>query len=148
MLSKMKLKDKAVSIVVSNNGLGIITINDFSHLNEKSMEGLCQVLRRNGGTTGGVSNHGVAVPEMVEAKLQGIISYIKNFKSIGHTCTHAYVELSKVRAMYHQRDMEESHKDPEFVPTVNPRNWPKILETVEEYIRVFHGIDGQPSAIG
>ena len=28
--------------------------------------------------------------------------------------------------------MEESHKDPEVGPTVDPRDWPKTLETVEE----------------
>ena len=97
---------------------------------------------------GGVSNPGVAVSAMTEANLQGIISYIKHFKSIGRTCTHVDVDISKVRAMYNKRDMGEDHKDTEVVPTVNPRNWPKILETVEKYIRVFHGIDGQPSAIG
>ena len=52
-------------------------------------------------------------------------------------CTHAYVELPKVRAMYHRQDMEETHKDPEVVPTANPRYWSKTMETVEDYIRGF-----------
>ena len=54
---------------------------------------------------GGVSNPGVALSEMAEANLQGMIYYIKYFKSIGRTCTHASVELAKVCAMYHQRYM-------------------------------------------
>ena len=40
--------------------------------------------------------------------------------------------------------MEEAHKYPEVVPTVNPKDWPKTLKTVEEYIRGFLGVDGQP----
>ena len=96
----------------------------------------------------GMSNPGVAVLETVEANLQGMVYYIKHFKSIGRTCTHAYVELEKVRAMYHQRYMEESHKDPEVVPTSDPKEYPKTLETVEEYIRVFRGVDGQPLNTG
>ena len=50
--------------------------------------------------------------------------------------------------MYHQRDMEEAQKDPEVVLPVNPRDWPKTLETMEEYIRLFCGVDGQPLRYG
>ena len=103
------------------------------------MEGICQVLRRHGGTTGGVSNPGVTVSVMADANLQGMVYYINQFKRIGCTRTHAYVDLSKIRAMYHQRYMEESHKDPEVVHTIDPRDWPKTLETVEEYIIIFRG---------
>ena len=84
-----------------------------------------------------MSNPGVAVSGMAEANLQGIIYYINYFKRIGCTCTHANVELAKYRAIYHQWDMEEACKDPEVVPTVDPKDWLKTLETVEEYIRGF-----------
>ena len=84
-----------------------------------------------------VSNDGVAVSEMALANLQVMIYYIKHFKRIGCTYTHVNVELDKVRAMYHHRDMEEAHKDQEVVPTVNPKCWIDYFETVEEYIRGF-----------
>ena len=85
-----------------------------------------------GGTTGGVSNPGVALSKMSEANLQGMIYYIKHFKRTGRTCTHADVELFRFCAMYHQRNMKESHKDPEVLPTVNIMNWPKTLKTLED----------------
>ena len=69
---------------------------------------------------------------MAEANLQGIIYHIKHLKKIGRTYTHANVDLTKVRAIYHQRDMKEDHKEPEVVPNVDPKDWLKILETVEE----------------
>ena len=72
-----------------------------------------------------MSSTEVAVSEMYEANLQGMIYYIKHFKRIGRTCTHVNVELTRVRAMYHQRYMEESYKDPEVVPTVDPKDRPK-----------------------
>ena len=53
MLYIMKLTYEAVGVVVANFGQGLITINDFAKLNEKSVEGLCWVLRRNRGTTRG-----------------------------------------------------------------------------------------------
>ena len=108
----MNLPYEAVAVVITNYGQGLITIDNTYQLNEKSVEGVCQVLRRPGGTTGGVSNPGVALSAIAEANLHGMIYYIKHFKRIRRTCTHADVELYMVRAMYHQRDMEEPHKNP------------------------------------
>ena len=72
---------------------------------------------------------------MAEVNLQGMIYYINHFKRIMCVCTHAAVELFQVRTMYHQQDMEVAHKETKVVPTVNPREWLKTMETVEEYIR-------------
>ena len=132
MLSRMRLIDKSVGVVVVKDGQGLITIDDFAHLNEKFIEGLCRILIGPGGITWVVTNPGVAVSAMAEANPQGMIYYIKHFKRIGRTCTHTDVEISKVRKMYHHWDMEESHNNPKVVPTVNPRDWTKTLETVEE----------------
>ena len=38
--------------------------------------------------------------------------------------------------------------DPEVVPTINPRDWTNPLETMEEFIRVFRGVYGQPLSYG
>ena len=99
ILSRMNLIDEAVSVVVTNNGQELITIDDISQLNEKTVEGLCWVLRRTGGTI--EKNPGITVSVMVEVNLQGMIYYINQFKNIRHTVTHADVELSKFRSMYH-----------------------------------------------
>ena len=94
MLSRMKLTDEAVAVVVAKNCQGIITIDDFAQLNKKSVEGLCLVPKISVGTTGEVYNPGVAVSAIAEANLQGMIYFIKHFKSIGPTCTQVDVELS------------------------------------------------------
>ena len=44
MLSRMRLIDEAVGVVVAKYGQGLITIDDFTQLNEKYVEGLFQVL--------------------------------------------------------------------------------------------------------
>ena len=105
-------------------------------------------MQRPVGTIGGVSNPRVTVSGVVEANLQGMIYYINPFNSIGRICTHAGVKLSKIRSIYHQRDMEEANKDPEVAPAVDPKDWPETLETVEEYIRGFRVVDGQPLSYG
>ena len=91
MLSWMNLTDEAGCLIISNDGQGLITIDDFSQLNEKFLDGLCQVLQRPGGNIEGVSNPGVSVSAIAKENLQGIIYYIKHFETIGRTCMHAYV---------------------------------------------------------
>ena len=105
MLSRIKLIEKSVAVVFANDSQWLIIVDGFTQLNDKSVEVICRVLRNPGGTAGGVSNPGVAVSAMAEANLQRVIYYIKHFKRIWRTCTHADVELSKVRAMYHHRYM-------------------------------------------
>ena len=105
MLPQMKLTNKDVGVVIAKDGQGLITIDDFTQLNEKYVEGLWKVLRRPGGTTGWVTDPGVAVSTMAEADLKRMIYYIKHFKRIRRAWTYDDVELSKVREMYHQRDM-------------------------------------------
>ena len=99
MLSRMRLTYENVAVVVANDDEGLIIFYDFAQLNWILLECLCRVLRRPGGTSGGVSNPGVAVSDMAESNLQGMIYYIKHFKRIGRTFTHTYVDIYKVRAM-------------------------------------------------
>ena len=62
MLSRMKLVDEGVRFIVANNVQGLITIDDFSQLNDKSVEVLYWLLRRPEGTTWrGVQSWGCSV---------------------------------------------------------------------------------------
>ena len=106
ILSIINIKDEGDGVVVAKNCQGLITIGDFPQLNEKSVEGFCRVLLRPGGTTRGVYNPVVAVSAMADTNLEGMIYYIKHFKRIGRMCMNVDVDITKVRAIYHQRDMK------------------------------------------
>ena len=96
----------------------------------------------------GVSNTGVEVPVMADANQQGMIYYINHFKNIVRTCTHADADLYKVPTMYHQRYIEEAHKDSKVVATAIPRDCPKTFKTVENCIRGFRGVYGKTLRYG
>ena len=59
-----------------------------------------------------------------------------------------FIELSKFIVMYYQQDMDESHKDPEVVPTFDTKDWPKTLEMMNWKIIIFRGVYGQPLSYG
>ena len=46
MLYRMKITEEFIGVVVANDGQGIISVDDFAQLNEKSVEGICWVLLR------------------------------------------------------------------------------------------------------
>ena len=73
MLVRMGLTAEAAAVVVDAGGQGLVSIDDFAQLNEKSVQGLCQRLRRPGGQTNGVVNHGVSVGQMAETNLEGMV---------------------------------------------------------------------------
>ena len=78
MLYRKKLTDEAIGVIIANDYQGIIKIDNFAQLNEKYVEGLCWFPQIPTGIAGGVSNPGVAVSEMAEVNLQGMIYYIKH----------------------------------------------------------------------
>ena len=94
MLSIMKLTDEAVGVVDAKYGQGVITIGDFAQLNEKSVEGLCRVLLRPGGTTrggGGVQSWGFSVSDGWGEPTRHDILYIYIFKGLDTcSCTHMF----------------------------------------------------------
>ena len=76
--------------------------------------------------------------------LQGEVYFINHHKRVGRTSNYEYVALNQVHKLYHQCAMEGAHKYPNVVPTVDPKECPNTLEMVVEYIRGFHGVDGNP----
>ena len=67
MLTQIELIYEAVGSVTTNGGQGLIMIDGFYQLDEKSVEVLFSVLQRRGGTAGGGSNPGVAVSAMAKS---------------------------------------------------------------------------------
>ena len=148
MLSIMKLTDKAVGVVVSNNGQGRITIDDFAQLNEKSVEGLFRVLWRPGGTIYGVSNPRIAVSAMAEVKLQGIIYYIQISKGLGaRSCTQILISLRSLQCItirtwrYPTRTLKGNLL---FIQGTGPRPWKCWKSTSEDFTEYMDN----PSATG
>jgi hypothetical protein len=66
------------------------------------------------------------------------------------------ITMVNIRALHHQRDQEEDHTDPD-APTIDGEDWPKIIETLQEYLGatklplafvVCRDIDPTPAPVG
>ena len=76
---------------------GIQSIADFGQLNEESLKTLCKVLHINGGkvTVGGaqVVDNGVAISEMDETNLQGMVYLISHYGRIARLIVQSNISL-------------------------------------------------------
>ena len=145
IIGRTKLTDDSATVAFAEKGQGITYRNDFSQLDEKSVENLCRVLcRPRGSIMGGPSNNGIAVLVMAETNLQGVLYFINHHTRFDRTYNYANVALTQVGKLYHQNDMEKSKRYPNVVPDIASKDWSRTLETVVEYIRGFCGLYGHP----
>jgi hypothetical protein len=55
------------------------------------------------------------------------------------------ITLANIRSLHHQRDQEEDHTDLD-APTIDGEDWPKIIETLQEYLGACLGTNKLPLA--
>ena len=66
------------------------------------------------------------------------------YNSSHHTCVShpvvwADIMLLSVCALSVQAEMEASHRDPITLPVMDPKNWNKNFEAIDEYFRGLQG---------
>ena len=54
------------------------------------------------------------------------------------------ITLYNVRLLRELKDSEKEHMDPLLSPVIDANNWPKIMESLEEYLRENIGVKGVP----
>ena len=107
LLVRMGFTNNAAERVVAADGQGLVSIEDFQQMDEKTIESCMKGIRRPGGN--GV---GFPVSGMAEQNFRNMIKYVKHFQRINRTLTQADITLVKVRSFQHQTNIEDKHTDP------------------------------------
>lgn len=139
LLVRMGFTNNAAERVVAADGQGLVSIEDFQQMDEKTIESCMKGIRRPGGN--GV---GFPVSGMAEQNFRNMIKYVKHFQRINRTLTQADITLVKVRSFQHQTNIEDKHTDPTEAPKANLKNWPLFIESIMEYIGGHRGVEGHP----
>jgi hypothetical protein len=58
----------------------------------------------------------------------------------------ADITLVSVHRLAVKAEMEASHKDPVSLLIMDPKNWPKNFEAIDDYFRGLRGINGHPTS--
>jgi hypothetical protein len=55
--------------------------------------------------------------------------------------TFASVTLAAIKRLKAQQQLEKNHKDPTIVPTIEFKNWPKTMDSLEQWVKGHRGVD-------
>jgi uncharacterized protein (DUF2236 family) len=53
--------------------------------------------------------------------------------------TAASITLENIRTIRELREFESTYKNPHELPVINPKDWPKSREAIDEYLRSVLG---------
>ncbi|KAI2512329.1 Reverse transcriptase (RNA-dependent DNA polymerase) [Fragilaria crotonensis] len=128
---------------------GMDSLEEIKLLTDDEIESLCKVIRRPGGMIpappGGaagaanIPNPGVPVNQRAEGHLKLLAFYLRHQARISRTVTVAQVTLEAIRTVRELREFESTYKNPDDLPTINAKDWPKTMEAIDEYLRSVLG---------
>ena len=140
-------------------GQNILSLEDIRELDESRCSNLCKNLRRPGGTIPNLAaqgpnpppgiqenipNPGLAVSESAEFNLQLAVYFLRHQQRVSRPVPIGSVTLNAVRALRVTREAEEKHKNPTVLPKIDPKDWPKTIDGIQDYLRRYLGSTGIP----
>ena len=153
-LQRMGLTAAAALLVTDDQEMN--SLEEFAILKEDEVENLCKVIRHPGGTMANpnagaagqpatIPNPGSLVSLCAENNLKMMCYYLCYKSRTSRTVGAADVTLENVRAYRDHKEWEENHKDVE-APEINSKDWPRTIDSIEEYLRGCLGVTKIPLA--
>ena len=89
-----------------------------------------------GGAAGAaaIQNPGVPVNLRAESNLKLLSFYLRHQVRISRGVTVANITLESIRSTRELREFESSYSNPDDPPTIHTKDWPKTMESIEEYL--------------
>ncbi len=144
MLMRMKLTQECSDEIISVDGQGQDSIEDFARLAEKDVYSMFKSLTRPGGINAvGQPNRGFKVSAVAQGNVTNMCYYLRHMTIRVNRPNTGYLQvtLDNIFKMKSQRQLEEAHVDPTTHPVADFKDLPKTKETIEEYLRAFRGVE-------
>ena len=145
-LQRMGFTAAAATELTSAAGQDLSTLEEYAELDSGGQKSLWQLLARPVGLNAeGERDPGIKTSGKAQANFGLLCYYVTHTsKHADRNLTWASVTLAQVRTMKPQILQESTAKDPTVVPTIDMKNWPRTMESVESYIRGHLGVDKTP----
>ena len=135
----------------------LIDLDEFQLLTDAEVGNLCKVLRKpggqipnpdagNAGAPAMIYDPGVSVSLRAENNLKLACYWLRHNVRVSRDATPAMITLVSIRSVQGLRDSETAHENPDVVPKIDMKDWPKTIEAIEEYFRNYLGETGIPLA--
>lgn len=149
-LGRLGFTANAAQFITDQQGLD--DLDEFAILTDAEVESLCKVVRHPGGTVPNpqagqppIANPGIAVPQRAENNLKLACYWIRYRQRTSRPYTAAAITLETIRSLRDNKLWEEEHKDVE-APELNTKDWPRMIELIEEWLRGCLGVTHIPLA--
>ena len=142
-LTRLGFSNEAAEFITV--GQDMTELEEFKLLKDEEVESLCKVVRHPGGTVPNpqadmvgqaptLPNPGIPVSLRAENNLKLACHFLRFRERTSRDVQAADITLDNVRALHEHKDWEEDHEDVES-PTINPRDWPRTIEAIEEWLK-------------
>ena len=127
---------------------GIDDMEELRILKDDEVVNLCKVVRRPGGTIvvdgGDVPAPGENVSLRAENRIKLAAHWLRHQVRVSRTVAITDITLANIRTVRDLKDTEESYDNDPSPPTVDAKDWPKTMESIEEYFCGLHGVSNIP----
>ncbi|KAI2509583.1 hypothetical protein MHU86_4844 [Fragilaria crotonensis] len=144
VFTRIGFSESASQALVEEQGMS--DLEEIKLLSDEEVESLCKVIRRPGGTVpnpaGGapIPAPGVQVNMRAEGHLKLLAFYLRHQERVSRAVQAPDITLPVIRTVRELREFESTYKHPTGdLPTINPKDWPKTMESIEEYLRSILG---------
>ena len=138
----------AQALLVEEQGIAT-TLDEIRLLSDDEIESLCKVIHRPGGTlpppagaaagAAQIPNPGVQVNLRAAMNLKLLSFHLRHQVRVSGTVAVASVTLETIRTIRELREFESTYNNPNELPVINPKDWPKTMEAIDEYLRSVLG---------
>ena len=131
---------------------GLNSLGELRMLTDDDCNNICKIIKRPGGTIqnangDNVANPGHSVSLVAEKNLKLAVFYLKHKERCSEPVIFADVTLASVRNLKSLYDLEQAYKapdDPDPSAIINPRDWTKTFDALEEHLESVLGVNGVP----
>ena len=150
----MAFSNEAAEFVTVAQGLN--ELEEFRLLKDEEVQSLCKVVRHPGGTIPNpqativgqpatLPNPGLSVSLRAENNLKLACYFLRYRERTSRDVGVQDITLDNVRTLHEHKDWEEAHEDVD-APTINTRDWPRTIDSIEEWLRGCLGVTKIPLA--
>ena len=142
----MQIGFSAEAATVITDAQGIDCMEELDILNDGEIENICKVVRRPGGTNPitNVANLVIQVSLRDDNNLKLARFFLKHKVRTRRVAVATNIILDNVHILRELKESKKEHKDPMVSPVIDAKNWPKTIESLEEYLRGRIGVEGVP----
>ena len=144
-MTRIGFTEAATQAIVDDQGID--SLDEIRLLTDEEIGSLCKVLRRPGGTIAGagagaaqVQNPDVQVNQRAKGHLKLMAFYLRHQARVSREVNAPDITLESIRSVRELREFESTYKVPtNNMPVINAKDWPKMMEMIEEYLRSYLG---------